>query len=1826
MAWYEWLLKRAAGAADAPATPGSPAARSARRVPPATASNVDAFIETARDVMRDEMGRPILDPVTGRPILEGDGPQPQAPVFAEENFDLGPDGVPVPDARPDPLQAVLEAIGIAQRNMNTGGPGPIVRNDALASLIAERQAMRAAESAPAGPQTNNVATDNLGRQPSSDLARPARPSVRGDRQFGLGWRTGGDPAPAPDLPNNTLSEEPYESLVPVAVEGSLQREFIPAKDEFGNVKLDSAGRPIPAVTVDRWDPELGAYVTTAPDPLKPLVETPLLEQTTVGRARQFADEPEQHLRIDPTTGKALTETPYENIAGQRVTRGPTSFFAGRQVVQPDGSTRLEVDQSKPIIVLERSRNSSDGNRSAESRVFLAPRNDGGYQVMVTGADGQPQSLRATDFDVQRLLAQGYKTVHGELPVGAPDVPESPEALARTIIETRAGTVDDGRTFRVGVGSPEAKADIVSRVDQLRKFGSVDDLRRFFEELGSARVGLDDVGAGADNALVRGQMAYKAFVDSGVGAPPAPRQRPAMDPNAIRDARIRRLIATTQQTVNSPSGATEDVASSVGAQAAPGFQATTGPAPSDIASGIDRTSVSPGAGVQFDAPGSVDIPVTTSLDVLSGLRRINPDLLDAVVSPEALSAGMMDFTITPDGQQLLASNALDELIGRVRSADPQSVDVSAGAMPELASGNFARLPDTFMNQFATTSADVSGGPVPMPPIERRPWTRSRGVWDQPLAERVRAARDRRNTGLSMPTQSAFDDMLRSMQPDAGSAPAEENVRAAVEQILRGNANRRVSEQGQIVDSAEPTVLGPESAVQSNTADRFSTMVDADEADATEKVLRGAESVMPQEAGISRSDLRALAIEGMMADPSLSQFVDGARPPLAFKDVEMRSSSARPGAASLDKITERQAQIDALRETVEADYPDPAAIRSRLAEISETLSSGEARGSRREFTKVGKDKTGLERSERAELRAERARLKERLADSESPSYMQARESALAEIAKLEEAAAAADDKFGMSNANSVGDAQQAILNKLLLPSQSFNEEEFLQAAEQMFGVTTRAGDIDSGRVFDAIRAAAERRGMAPPSDSDIIFAALNDLQRPVRELSGKVHTIGPRGLRSVSDYISRGLDARRSGQQAGPAAPLLRPGQADRPKSAWEAINDQIEQIAGPMLDAPSPPPALPAVYDQLIPPFLRLPATRDDLDLAFRGMSIEETQAALEQLSAAENAAKSVTLPPTQDPARLADIIAAAREAGRRRLGNVPPASRRPDTFTDAETKSLDIESLERDVNEWRQSIEYLEANTLADGVYGPIRYPPTELSAARTELKDAEQRLDAARAQASATAQSVDPPAQPGSSEYRSRLFSLAQQRAALVRTQASIEEELARAAGKSGVVDPVDPSMRTPSAGGGFVGGVEGSGRAAGPKEDLREVLARTSADIQSIDQQIDALTSGQASAALETPRKVAEPAPSTGLREELYATPSPVVVRNADELRDSVNYGSEGIAYAFVVPKDTAATLRSRVNPDLARMKITRETGPDEVALSGLIGGGEIEGGIRFMNATDLNRVPTDGSVEILHLDPEGRPTFYDPSGMDLRNPTARDLEEMKRAEDAAARQDSRQARRMTEAAEDENLAVTASSSPTARQFEDANAARTSDVRAGRLARASQRSREREALLAAQAQERGRRANSRLTGESLTEEQLADIAARGRRSAGFDDTAPAAREEGDRPVFDESQVGDSGMEGTPFVDDAPQGGAGGKPQKRLVTKGRVLGVGAGVAGLVGGKAGLDYLSGTEAQAAPILASTLVAEPPPEDTNYSADSMLDRVRRARQYQSYLVSGHMMPR
>lgn len=162
-----------------------------------------------------------------------------------------------------------------------------------------------------------------------------------------------------------------------------------------------------------------------------------------------------------------------------------------------------------------------------------------------------------------------------------------------------------------------------------------------------------------------------------------------------------------------------------------------------------------------------------------------------------------------------------------------------------------------------------------------------------------------------------------------------------------------------------------------------------------------------------------------------------------------------------------------------------------------------------------------------------------------------------------------------------------------------------------------------------------------------------------------------------------------------------------------------------------------------------------------------------------------------------------------------------------------------------------------------------------------------------------------------------------------------------------------------------------------------------------------------------------------------------------------------------------------------------------------------------------------------------------------------------------------------------------------------------------------------------------------------------------------PAARAEEDRPQFDQENVGDSGMDSTgespraarlarraqnsrnrqsaaearaaeakakAEAEAAARQAAGSGAQAtpapaRRVTGGRIIGGAIGIgAGLAGGGAAIDYLTGEEASAAPILASTLVAEPSQEDRNYSADDMLDRVRRARQYQSYLVSGHMMPR
>jgi hypothetical protein len=303
---------------------------------------------------------------------------------------------------------------------------------------------------------------------------------------------------------------------------------------------------------------------------------------------------------------------------------------------------------------------------------------------------------------------------------------------------------------------------------------------------------------------------------------------------------------------------------------------------------------------------------------------------------------------------------------------------------------------------------------------------------------------------------------------------------------------------------------------------------------------------------------------------------------------------------------------------------------------------------------------------------------------------------------------------------------------------------------------------------------------------------------------------------------------------------------------------------------------------------------------------------------------------------------------------------------------------------------------------------------------------------------------------------------------------------------------------------------------------------------------------------------------------------------------------------------------------MKITRETGPDEVALSGLIGGGEIEGGIRFTNPSDLSRLPTDGSVEVLHLDKDGRPTFYDPAGMDLRNPTARELEEIVAAEAT----DARSASRMNRASEDQAIAVSSRPPvPASRQgraapveevvppaardaserpvFDESNVGNSGmdrtgqSPRAARLARAAQNSQNRSEVAAGQ----------------LFEAESNAAAAEARRMQAEADAAAAAAPRRQAEAETPS--------------DGPQAPAAGR--SGAVKRGAIGLGGAALLGL-GGKVGLDYLAGDEVQAAPILASTLVAEPAQEDTNSSAESVLDRIRQARQYQSYLVSGNMMPR
>lgn len=167
-------------------------------------------------------------------------------------------------------------------------------------------------------------------------------------------------------------------------------------------------------------------------------------------------------------------------------------------------------------------------------------------------------------------------------------------------------------------------------------------------------------------------------------------------------------------------------------------------------------------------------------------------------------------------------------------------------------------------------------------------------------------------------------------------------------------------------------------------------------------------------------------------------------------------------------------------------------------------------------------------------------------------------------------------------------------------------------------------------------------------------------------------------------------------------------------------------------------------------------------------------------------------------------------------------------------------------------------------------------------------------------------------------------------------------------------------------------------------------------------------------------------------------------------------------------------------------------------------------------------------------------------------------------------------------------------------------------------------------------RRLNKATTRQQLSEAErqaleAEEAAARVRQSRSGD---PASRTEEEAPAVTGRRYDYEGDEGFVYDDPPPpRGGGSGRGsgetasptgKKGAVKKGVAGAVGLGLAGL-GGKLGYDLLAASEAQAAPILASTLAAEQSPEDTN-STDRMLDRVRRARQYQSYLVSGHMMPR
>ena len=439
-------------------------------IPPPTPDGVNprtAFAESAAPVLR---GDESADPADVRRANE---------EAFEDSSPAGRSGLKNPAAAvsmADRVRLAREAAAQADRAANEAAVRPVsgpITIDEDGRLKAPLQNLNTDEM-PAelrGPAVQVQAADSEAIR----NARANRPEFATDDQGKLpitsNARVDGVLLPRPDgaLPEKNSAQT--NVINPVEV-GRPQIVFPPAVNPVtGLPKLDDAGNPIP----DKVYRDAEGNISSPPISQDlPSYQMQEIDRTARGR---IIDSPS---RIQSLINRiyGFRERPVRPLFdeyGAPVMRTISEYRPDGSELQTTKAAYANGDPNRPLITMEIKRAGSDGNQSAEDRLWLEPLPNGEFNVVRIDQNtgrGVP-AARVSQQQVEFMVRVGYRPVSGPaLGFERPDVVPAPMA-GRAVLEASQGTLQEG-----------SARQLVAQYDALQTYGTVGERQEFLEAAGN----------------------------------------------------------------------------------------------------------------------------------------------------------------------------------------------------------------------------------------------------------------------------------------------------------------------------------------------------------------------------------------------------------------------------------------------------------------------------------------------------------------------------------------------------------------------------------------------------------------------------------------------------------------------------------------------------------------------------------------------------------------------------------------------------------------------------------------------------------------------------------------------------------------------------------------------------------------------------------------------------------------------------------------------------------------------------------------------------------------------------------------------------------------------------------------------------------------------------------------------------------------------------------------------------------------------------------------------------------------------------------------------